>query len=291
MTEVPTQRVSPIHSPDAYVLPGRPENAPVAVADAFRQTQFLLGADLELFARAMQLQLRLVREAYPSRYRTHPLAALIGLWSRGFFYVSDGLLLAMRGSYPSTLPLVRSACEVIAAQDGLRGGEMDEHQKWLSVTLKPNEGFKAFEVDLGLYFAGSVIAADPLLRSIYRPASDLARPNFGATLLQVAPESNNQRLAIAFADASFHLGWAEIVIGWLLALAGRQLGSVLAAEGIFPCSEESRADCEALRLQLDASLDRGDRCRIEEVMDGGDRRYLVHNFRRTSGAAPKKVLL
>lgn len=291
MTTTPPPRVSPIHSPDEYFLPERPRDAPAAAADAYRQTQFLLGEELDLFARTMNLQLRLVREAYPSRFRTHLLAALMGLWSRSFFYLSDGMLLATRGSYPSILPLLRAACEVIAAQDGLRGGEMEEHEKWLAGTLRPDEQFKAFEFRLGLYFAGSVIAADPLLRSVYRPVSDLGRPNFGATLLQVGPESNNLRLALSFADYSFHLGWSELTIGWLLALSVRQLRSVMDAEGIFPVSDESRAAFQELQGRTDAALRRPDRCRIEEVQDGNDSRYLVQNFRRSAGAAPKKILL
>ena len=34
-----------------------------------------------------------------------------------------------------------------------------------------------------------------------------------------------------------------------------------------------------------------DRCRIGEIEENGNRRYLVENFRRTSGAAPKRILL
>ncbi len=136
-----------------------------------------------------------------------------------------------------------------------------------------------------------MLHSDPLLRSVYRPAAELGRPAFGASLLQVAPESNNIRVAIAFADQSFHLGWAEITLGWLLALAGRQLRVIVDAEGIFPVSAERRAAYEALQKQIDASLSRDDRCRVEEVEDRGDRRYLVHNFRRASSGSPKKILL
>jgi hypothetical protein len=288
---LPPQRVSPIQSQEDYALPGRPEGATAAVTDAYRQTQFMLGSDLALFAEAMNLQLRLVKDAYPSKFRTHALAAIMGIWSRTFFCLSDAILLATRGSYPSTLPLVRAACELLAAEEALRGAEMDEHSKWLFQTLKPDETFKAFEFELGRYFSGEVLASDALLRSIYRPASDLGRPNFGATLLQVAPESNNSRLAIGFADASFHLGWAEIVVGWLLALAMRQLQVIVDAEGIFPVSDEARATYESLRLNTDAALSRDDRCRIEEVEDGNSRRYLVHAFRRSAGGAAKRIVL
>jgi hypothetical protein len=279
-------------SPDEYVLPGRPDtSAGAATLDAYRQTQFLLGGDLELSARAMNLQLGLVKDAYPSKYRSHALAAIMALWSRSYVYLADALLLATRGSYASTLPLVRAAAEVIAAQEALRAGEGDEHRKWLLNTLQPNESFKAFEVELGRFFAGEVLATDPALRSVYRPVSDLGRPNFGASLLQVAPESNNLRLAITFADPSFHLGWAEIVLDWLLALSSRQLRVIVDAAPVFPVSSERRAVYEELQQRIDEALVRGDRARVEEVEDETGRRYLVSNFRRTSGAAPKKILL
>jgi hypothetical protein len=291
MTNVPPQRVSPIASPDKYALPGRPEGASPAALDAYRQTQFVLGSELALFEEAMNLQLRLVKDAYPSRYRTHGLAAIMGLWSRAYSYLTDGLLLMVRGSYASVVPLVRAACEVVSAQEGLRGGEMDEHTKWLLATLHPDETVKAFEFELGRYFAGGVIAADPVLRSVYRPTSELSRPNFGATLLQVGPETNNLRIALIFADASFHLGWAELALGWLLALAARQSRLIIDADPLFPVSAERRSEYEDLQARIDAVLERPDRCRIDEIDLDSNRRYLVQNFRRAPGGAPKKILL
>jgi hypothetical protein len=292
LTNIPVQRVSPIPSADEYVLPGRPDtSAGPAALDAYRQMQFLLGTDLDLFSQAMNLQLGLVKDAYPSKYRTHALAAITALWSRAYAYLADALLLTTRGSYASTMPLVRAAAEAIAAQEALRAGEGDEHTKWLLSTLQPNESFKAFEVELGRFFAGEVLAADPVLRAVYRPVSDLGRPNFGASLVQVAPESNNLRLALSFADASFHLGWAEMVLGWLLALAARQLRVIVDASPVFPVSEERRAAYDDLQRRVDASLGRADRGRVEEVEDETGRRYLISNFRRSSGAAPKKILL
>jgi hypothetical protein len=126
---------------------------------------------------------------------------------------------------------------------------------------------------------------------VYRPAAELSRPAFGASLLHVGPESNNNRLAIAFADSSFHLGWAELTLGWLLALADKQVEIVLRAGDIFPVSEERRLAFDALHRRVSEALKRSDRCRIQEVPDGNDLRYLAHNFRRASGAAPKRVLL
>jgi hypothetical protein len=290
MTNLPPQRVSGIKGPDAWAPPSKPpESAGDQVQDAYRQTRFVLGEDLDLLQDLMTLQLGLVKDAYQTR--THAAAAILGLWSRSYTYVSDAAMLASRGSYASVLPLARNACECIAATEGLRAGEMSMHHEWLASTLTPNEHFKAFEFQLGRYFAQEVVANDALLRSVYRPAADLGRPAFGATLLQTAPESNNVRLAIAFADASFHLGWAEITLGWLLALAARQLQVVFEAVDIFSFSDERHARYQSLRKQVDAALTRNDRCRIEEVDDRGDVRYLVHNFRRATSASPKKMLL
>ncbi len=288
---VPPQRISAIPFPDSYRLPAKPE-AGTAASDAYRQTQFVLGGDLDLFAEAMELQLRLMRDSSHSRFRTHVYGGIVALWSRAYVYLSDMVLLTTRGSYASTPPLARTAAEVIAGEEALRSGEADEHNVWLSRTLRPDEAHKAFEFELGRFFAGSVLAEDAVLRAVYRPASDLGRPNFGATLLQVGPESNNLRLAIAFADTSFHLGWAEIALGWALALAARQLRVIVEAEPTFGVTAETRAAYTDLQRRIDDALTRDDRCYIEELVEPDNtRRYLVHNFRRQPGGAPKKVLL
>ena len=288
----PPQRVAAVAAPDAYVLPTRLSDADARVLDAYRQTQFVLGPDLDLFAEAMSLQVRLIKEARPPQYRTPSQAGIAALWSRAFFCLSDGLVLVTRGSYPSALPLVRAACELIAAQEGLRGGEIEEHNAWLAGALRPDEAHKAVDVGLGRYFSGASIAKDDVLRGVYRPVSDLARPNFGASMLQVGPESNQRLVSISFGDPSFHLGWAELILGWLLALAARQIRLVIDAEGVFfPIAEDAHAGYGSLQARVDAALARSDRCRVEEIEEGNLRRYLVHNFRRGSGASPKRFLL
>ena len=95
--------------------------------------------------------------------------------------------------------------------------------EWLAGHFAPNVEHKAFEFGLGRYFAGGVLAEDVKLRAVYRPASELGRPSFGATTLFIGPESNNRRLALSFADNSFHIGWAELTLGWLLSVCERQL--------------------------------------------------------------------
>jgi hypothetical protein len=287
----PTQRVSAVPLPDSYDLPARPDGASAAVQDAHRQTSFLLGNDLRLFAEGMSLQLAILRDASPSAFRTHPYAALAGLWSRTFLALADTCLLATRGSYASCPTLVRAACEYVAAEHQLASGELEQFLDWLASHLRPNEAYKAFEFGLGRYFAGEVLAADDRLRAVYRPAGELGRPNFGATLLQVGPDSNNLRLALAFADQSFHLGWAELVLGWLVALCERQLAVAVHAKGTLPIHEDTHRAYADYARRVDAALGRTDRCRIEEVEEDQFRRYLVHNFRRAPSGATKKILL
>jgi hypothetical protein len=287
----PTQRVSAIPFPDRYELPARPDGAPTATQDAYRQTTFLLGDDLRLFEEGMNLQLRIVRDASPSSFRKHPYAALMGLWSRTYFALADACLLATRGSYASCPVLARSACEYIAAQHALQAGEIPQFLEWLAAGLRPNERHRAVEFGLGRYFAGEVLASDERLRRVYRPSSELGRPNFGATLLAVGPESNNLRLALTFADTSFHLGWAELTLGWLLALSERQLAVAVHAGGIFPIHDDVHHACADYARRVEAALTRSDRCSIEEVEEDNSRRYLIHNFRRAPSGAPKRVLL
>ena len=293
MTQQPTpsQRVSAIPFPDCYDLPARPEGAPTAAQDAYRQTTFVLGNDLRLFEEGMNLQLRIVRDASHSAFRKHPYAALMGLWSRTFLALSDACLLATRASYASCAPLARSACEYVAAQHQLHAGEMDQFLEWLAASLTPNKAHKAIEFGMGRYFAGEPLAADARLRGVFRPASELGRPNFGATLVEVGPESNNIRLALTFADTTFHAGWAELVLGWLLALCERQLAVAVHANDVFAIHEDTHRAYIDFARRIDQSLARADRCQIEEIDVESYKRYLVHNFRRQPSGAPKKVLL
>ncbi len=293
MSEPPTpaQRVSAIPFPQSYAVPRPSSEAPPPVQDSYRQGQFLLGDDLRLFEEGMNLQLHIVRDASSSAFRKHPYAALMGLWSRTFLTLADACQLATQGSYASCPPLVRAACEHIAAQHQLHASEMELFLEWLAGNLVPNVEHKAFEFGLGHYFAGETLAADARLRRVYRPASELGRPNFGATLLAVGPGSNNRRLALSFAENSFHLGWAELTLGWLLALCERQLAVAVHAKGVFPIHEDTHRSYADLARRVEQALSRPDRCFVEEVDEGKYKRLLVHNFRRSSGGAPKKILL
>jgi hypothetical protein len=288
----PGQRVSGISLPEAYALPGRPGlEAPAAAQDAYRQTQFVLGEDLRLFAEGMALQLRILHDSSHSRYRTHVYAAVVGTWSRAYDALADGCALVTRGSYASATNLVRSACELIAAEHQVNHEETGEFIGWLLGHLTPDDEHKALDVGLGHFFAGTTLAADDGLRRVYRPASDLGRPNFGATLLAVGPESNNARLAYAFADPAFHVAWAEIELGWLVALCERQLSVAAHMPDVLNITAEMHAATADYARRVEALLANPARARIEEVDDGDFKRWLIHNFRRQPSGAPKKMLL
>lgn len=289
MNTIP-KRVSPIHVPDEYRLPERPESPIDSVLDAFRQTQFVLGSELRLFAEEMNLQLQIMRDAYPSQYRTLALAGIAGVWSRAYQCLADAAMLLTHASYGASLPMLQSTLEMIAAEAQLVR-DSTTFVEWSEGTLTASREYAAFEFALGRVDLASTIESDPELRALYQVISDLSAPHFGATLLLIAPDSNNQRLALTFGDASFHLGWAEMVLGWLQRLAMEQIRIALESVGVFPISDEVALEVENLGARVEAALARDDRCYVEQIDHGGARRYLVHNFRRTSGGAPKKILL
>jgi hypothetical protein len=285
-------RVSPVIAPEAWDLPGRPEGAAAAVQDAYRQTTFQLGADLRLLHTGMNLQLRVVKDSHPSRFRTYALAASLMPWSRAFLALSDAATLVTRGSYAGCPALVRTACECIAASAQLRAEELPRFMEWLAGALRPQEEHKAVDVGMGQFFAGSTIAADRRLSLVYRAASELARPHLGAGLLLVAPESNATRLAVTFADQSFHFGWAQLVLGWLLALCEVQLRLVTTGGAdVYHVTEEVRAATADFARRVDETLAHPARCAMEPVETAGGTRWLVHNVRRQSAGAPRKLLL
>jgi hypothetical protein len=287
----PPQRVSGMRVPDGWALPGRPSGLSAAAEDAWRQTGFLLADDLELIEDGLDLQTRLVGAGYTPSARTMRMAAFASLWSRAFLCASDAAGLVRRGGYQSALPLIRQAAEHIAAQAQL-GGELDEFRAWAHRAYARHPESRAEEVGLGHYFAGEAIAEDEHLRLIYRAASDFGRPNFGPTALFVANEASHARYPLNFADEAFHLGWAQLLLGWLLRLGTRQLHFALHARDLFPAPPEVRDRVVAHVRDAEAHLADDTRCTLEEYVDAeGRRRHLLVNFRRMPSDASKRVLL
>jgi hypothetical protein len=292
VTTEPSQRVSPVIVPERWVKPGRPgDDAPPSVQDAYRQTGFQLGADLRLLDEGMNLQLRLVHDSHPSKYRTYPLAAGLMLWSRAFLAIADAATAVTRGSYGSVAPLARMACECIAAAHQAHTEEQTAFQEWLTGAMKPDEQHKATDITIGQFMAGSTLVSEADLGAVYRAASELARPHFGVSAALVAPESNQQKLAVTFADQSFHFGWAQLTLGWLLRLCDAQLRLAQTAGTPYNVTDEAAAAIAAWSEGAGRLLEQSDRCRIDELLDGLTRRWLIVNFRRQAGGAPRRLLL
>jgi hypothetical protein len=269
--------------PDRYTLPGRPAGPPSAT-DAHKQTQFLLGEDLALLERAMNAQLSIV--ASNKKSRTAPTAALVSFWSRTFSHLADTAALTCTGAYASCPPLLRAALDCIAAQRSLMHDGFTEYEEWMQTALTQMKEHQALGWDLGRYRAGSVLAEDEEMGVFYRLLTDLSMPHFGSTAFLTGPESGPQRLTLAFADSAFHLGWAQLTLGWLLTLAGAQLRLVLDAAAL-SVADSDRREAEVVATTSRKVLADPQRCRVEEV----DGRFLFHNFRRTASGQPKRVML
>ncbi len=280
----PRLRIGPLQVPEGYELPPRPPGPPPAL-DAYRQARFLLGEDLELFRQGMLLQVQMA--AALARARTPEAAIVLALWSRCFSCLNDACRLLLWGSYPSCPPLVRAACDVVAAQRGLLASGFQEWRAWLESWPAQDRQRGALALDLGRYRSSAAIAAEPRLAVVYRAAAELSQPHFGATLLQVGPEVALDHLPVAFADCSFHLGWAELVLGWLLRLCHLQ-AETAAGSGLAPLPEGTREAVAGLGQRVEGALSRADRCRMEEEPDG---RLLVVNFRRKAGGQPRRLVL
>ncbi len=285
------QRVSGMRVPEAWSLPGKPDALGGAAEDAWRQTGFLLGDDLRLIEAGLDLQARFAATGYTPAARTMTMAALASLWSRAFLSCSDATTLVRRGAYQSAVALVRQSVEHVAAQAALPG-ELEAFLGWAHRAYGRHEQARAEDVGLGHYFGGEAIAGDEHLRAIYRAASDLGRPNFGPTALFVAGEASSRRYPLVFADEAFHLGWSQLLLGWLLRIATRQLHVAMHTPDQFPAAQPLRDEVVAHVEEVERHLLDGERCHLEEHLDAeGRRRHLLVAFRRRPGDAPKRVLL
>jgi hypothetical protein len=190
------------------------------------------------------------------------------------------------GSYSATPPLVRAACDCVAAQRSLLADGFAEYEGWLEIAVSQDREHAAMAFDLGRFRASSALAEDARLSAVYRLVSDLSMPHFGATVFQVAPDANLQKISIAFGDSAFHLGWAELVAGWLLLLCDVQLTAAVSS-AVLTVDHAALAVYQSYSREVVSSLGNGRRCYVDEV----DGRFLFHNWRRTAAGSPKRVLL
>lgn len=285
------QRVSGMKVPSGWTLPGKPEGLDESADDAWRQTGFLCGMELRLIEEGLDLQARIAGAGYNASARTMTMAAFASLWSRAFLSTSDAVALIRRGAYQSALPLLRQAVEFMGAQNGV-GDELDEWRRFTHEAYGRHAETRSTEIGLGNYFSGESIANDPHLRLIYKAASDFGRPNFGPTALLVANEANHTRYPLIFADQAFHLGWAQLLLGWALRIDAAQLHLALHLAAHFPADADLRTAAVDHVRRVEALLDSPDRCRLEEWTDDrGRRRHLLVEFRRRPADAAQRILI
>ncbi len=283
-------RVSPPRISPQASRSGKPPMAVAGSADAYRQSSFVLGGDLDLLLQGLELEGHLAEAASGAKYRNQRVASALGLWSRAWLNRQQALHAVEWGNYAAAVPLVRAAADYEAAEIYLLRQDAAEWEEWLAlggIALAPDE--HATEFRLHAFRAAEVLAAHEILGPLYRAAMDLSMPHFGATLLLCGSESDPARIAMTFGDRDFHLGLAELVMGWLLLLGVAQLDALTEFEAVFPLPDRTAIEnwCTAAR----ESAARADRCRVEVVERDGEKRYLVQNWRRAPGAARKRLLL
>ena len=233
------QRVSGMRLPERWIEPGRPAQLDPAAADAWRQSGFLLGEESALLSRGFALQLQLAATGYEPAARTMSMAALASQWSRALTAQSEALALIRRGGYGTAVALMRQAVELVAAQIALSGGEFDEFRRWAHHAYARHEPSRAEEVGLGHYFAGEAIASDGALRVLYRAASGPREAQLRRDRPVRREWSRAPALPVVFGDQAFHLGWAQLLTGWLALIGERQVHLALHAREHFPAATNS----------------------------------------------------
>jgi hypothetical protein len=193
------------------------------------------------------------------------------------------------GNYPAAMPLVRAAADHLAAEVALLEVDTGEWQAWLDgggVAMAHDQ--HALEFALHPFRSAEALARYPGLGRVYRHASDLAMPHFGATLLLAGHASTPERVAPTFGDRDFHLGLAELVLGWLLQLGLEQVSALERhPEAVAPLPPAASEWREAAA----AAIARSDRAAIDDIERDGARRLLVSNWRTRPGDAARRILL
>lgn len=283
-------RVSPPRIFPHATRAAKPPSAADGSADAYRQLGFVLGDDIGLLLRGLELEGAIAEASAAAKYRTQQMASALGLWSRSWLTRLDGLHAIEWGNYAAALPLIRAAADYQAAMLHLLRSASAEWEDWLAsggIALAPEE--HATEYRIHAFRAAEILAAHEILGPLYRAATDLSLSHFGSTIVVAGSDSTPERILMTFGDRDFHAGLAELELGWLLQLGAAQADTLLEFAGVFAVDEPSALG----RVSLDAIARAATpgRCTIEAVDREDGTRYLVHNWRRVPGGATKRLLL
>ena len=288
--EASLPRVSPPRITAAATRAGKPPIDAAGSADAYRQATFVLGKDIDLLLRGFALEGAIAEASADSRHRSQNAAAGLGLWSRAWLTRLEALHALEWGNYVAAMPLVRAATDYQAGGLYVLRDDAKEWNDWLlqgGIGLAPDE--HAAEFRLHAFRAAEVLAAHDILGPIYQASMDLSLSHFGATLLLAGSDSDAGRVLMTFGDRDFHLGLAELVSGWLLLLAAAQLEAAVEFVSVFNVPDQGAI--AGFCAEARAAVHDLARCRIETIERGGEKRYLIHNWRRIPGGAPRRVLL
>lgn len=281
-------RVSPPRVFPVATAAAKPPLDAGASVDAFRQTTFVLGADVELVVQGLNAEGALAEASSAAPFRSQLLAGTMGLWSRSWLARLEALRALQWGNYVAALALIRVAADYLAAEIWLLRTGGAEWEEWIADGgVGRADDVHATEYRLHAFRSAEVLAGHPILGPLYRAATDLSLPHFGATLLAAGSDSDGERIAITFGDRDFHFALAELTLGWLLDLGVAQAEAVAERPGVFAGAAALAA--HATRARAHAASP--GRCAIELIERDQAQRYLVTNWRRSPGAAPKRLLL
>jgi hypothetical protein len=259
-------------------------------ADSYRQAGFVLGDEIDHVLEGLDLEGACADASSGAKFRNQVVASALGLWSRAWLSRLEALHALEWGNYIAAMPLIRTAADHQAAALLLLQTNASEWDEWLDtnpIGLAP--GDHATEFRPHAFRAGEILAAHPILGPVYRASTALSLPHFETTLLLAGADSTPERILMTFGDRDFHLGLGEVVLGWLLQLGIAQFDALAESEGVL--AMPGAAAIETWRAHAGQLLARDDRCVVEPVERDGMPRLLVRNWRRTPGAAKKKVLL
>ncbi len=268
----------------------RPPAEAAGSADAYRQTNFVLGDEVEAILRGLNLEGEAAARAAEPRRRTQRMVSAMGLWSRSWLTRLDGLHAVQWGNYAAAVSLVRAAADYQASMLYLLRTNGEEWDEWLAaggIAVAADE--HATEFRLHAFRAAEVLAAHEALGRIYRVSTDLSLSHFGSTMLLAGSGSAPDHVEMTFGDRDFHMGLAQLLSGWLLELGVALLEALADHPDVF--GDEGANDGAVWMATARRIVHGAERCTVAAIEKAGERRYLVSNWRREPRSAPKRLLL
>ena len=266
----------------------KPPTEAAGSADAYRQASFVLGSEVEAVLGGLNAEGAAAEASSGAKFRTQRLASALGPWSRSWLARLQALHAIQWGNYAAATPLLRAATDHQAAMLALLTMDSETWDEWLeSGGIAISADHHATEFRLHAFRSGEVLAAHAILGPLYRVVTDFSLPHFGVTLLVAGSDSVPDHVSMTFGDRDFHFGLAELHLGWLLELGVAQAEALSVHEGVFAATPGATAWAEGAR----AVVSNASRCHVEHIEVDGQRRYLIHNWRREPRSAPKRLLL